>query len=91
MTIWEAIKVLNEIPTKGDEVDAVEIAIAVLGHIARLERRAMDCNPEHFAANKKFVEFMSDTAIGSFGRWQYANGFNMGLTAAGAWKQEVIE
>ena len=41
-----------------------------------------DCNPEHFVGHQKFIEFMDNTEIGSFGNWQFANGFNIGLTAA---------
>ena len=41
-----------------------------------------DCNPEHFVGHEKFIEYMDNVEIGSFGNWQFANGFNMGLTAA---------
>lgn len=41
-----------------------------------------DCNPEHFVWHQKFIEYMDNAEIGSFGNWQFANGFNMGLTAA---------
>jgi len=41
-----------------------------------------DCNPEHFVGHQKFIEYMDNAEIGSFGNWQFANGFNMGLTAA---------
>lgn len=40
-----------------------------------------DCNPDHFVAHEKFIGFMDDTEIGSFGDWQFANGFNLALTA----------
>ena len=46
------------------------------------EKFIKDCNPEHFVAHQKFIEFMDNAEIGSFGNWQFANGFNMGLTAA---------
>lgn len=46
------------------------------------EKFIKDCNPEHFVGHQKFIEFMDDAEIGSFGNWQFANGFNMGLTAA---------
>ena len=46
------------------------------------EKFIKDCNPEHFEGQQKFIEYMDDDEIGSFGRWQFANGFNMGLTAA---------
>ena len=41
-----------------------------------------DCNPEHFVGHSNFIEYMDTVGIRSFGNWQYANGFNMGLTAA---------
>lgn len=46
------------------------------------EKFIKDCNPEHFVGHQKFIEYMDNTEIGSFGNWQFANGFNMGLTAA---------
>ena len=46
------------------------------------ERFVKDCNPEHFDGHQKFIEYMDNAEIGSFGNWQFANGFNMGLTAA---------
>ena len=46
------------------------------------EKFIKDCNPEHFVGHQKFIEYMDNAEIGSFGKWQFANGFNMGLTAA---------
>ena len=49
-----------------------------------IERNAtVDTNPTHFEAHQKFIQFMDDAEISSFGRWQWANGFNMALTAVG--------
>lgn len=45
------------------------------------EKFIKDCNPEHFVGHQKFIEYMDNAEIGSFGKWQFANGFNMGLTA----------
>ena len=42
----------------------------------------MDCNPDHFVSCSKFIEYMHNADIGSFGQWQFANGFNMGVTAS---------
>ena len=50
--------------------------------IKDLEKLIKDCNPEHFVGHQKFIELMDDAEIGSFGNWQFANGFNIGLTAA---------
>ena len=46
------------------------------------EKLIKDCNPDHFVGHQKFIEFMDDAEIGRFGNWQFANGFNLGLTAA---------
>lgn len=49
-----------------------------------IERRAtVDTNPEHFESHQKFVQFMDNAEISSFGRWQWSNGFNTALTAVG--------
>jgi len=45
------------------------------------EKFIKDCNPDHFVGHQKFIEYMDNAEIGSFGKWQFANGFNMGLTA----------
>ena len=47
-----------------------------------IERNAtVDTNPSHFEAHQKFVQFVDDAEISSFGRWQWSNGFNTALTA----------
>ena len=38
-------------------------------------------NPDHFKAHEKFIQFMDDAEISSFGKWQWANGFNTALIA----------
>lgn len=43
----------------------------------------VDTNPMHFEAHQKFIQFMDDAEISSFGRWQWSNGFNTALTAIG--------
>ena len=43
----------------------------------------VDTNPSHFEAHQKFMQFMDDAEISSFGRWQWSNGFNTALTAIG--------
>ena len=49
-----------------------------------IERNAtVDTNPSHFEAHQKFTQFMDDAEVSSFGRWQWANGFNTALTAVG--------
>lgn len=60
---------MNDLINRQDAIDAPEKFIK-------------DCNPEHFLGHQKFIEFMDDVEIGSFGNWQFANGFNLGLTAA---------
>ena len=49
-----------------------------------IERNAtVDTNPSHFEAHQKFTQFLDDAEVSSFGRWQWANGFNTALTAVG--------
>ena len=43
----------------------------------------VDTNPYHFEAHQKFMQFMDDAEVSSFGRWQWANGFNTALTMVG--------
>ena len=38
-------------------------------------------NPEHFKSSEKFIKFMDDADIASFGKWQWANGFNTAVVA----------
>ena len=63
--------------SKSDDLISRQAAIDI-------ERRAtVDTNPKHFKSHQKFVEFMDDAEISSFGRWQWSNGFNTALTAVG--------
>ena len=55
-----------------------------------LEIFIKDCNPEHFVGHPNFIEYMDSVGIQSFGNWQYANGFNMGLTAAEVAIKELL-
>lgn len=50
--------------------------------IKDLKRFTKDCNPDHYVGHPNFIEYMDSVGIQSFGNWQYANGFNIGLTAA---------
>ena len=38
-------------------------------------------NPDHYKSSEKFIKFMDDADIASFGNWQWANGFNTALAA----------
>lgn len=58
-------------------IDPISRQAAIDAHELLLK----DCNPDHFVAHEKFIGFMDDTEIGSFGDWQFANGFNLALTA----------
>ena len=46
-----------------------------------VRRATVDTNPSHFEAHQKFMQFMDDAEISSFGRWEWSNGFNTALTA----------
>ena len=49
--------------------------------IDAVDSETVSTNPEHFKSSEKFIEFMDDTDIASFGKWQWANGFNTALVA----------
>ena len=66
---WTKEMMMNDLISRQAAIYAPEIFIK-------------DCNPEHFVGHEKFIEYMDNVEIGSFGNWQFANGFNMGLTAA---------
>lgn len=36
-------------------------------------------NPEDFQGHEKFISFMNDKDINGFGRWEFANGYNLAL------------
>lgn len=49
--------------------------------IGEVDSETVSTNPEHFKSSEKFIEFMDDADIASFGKWQWANGFNTALVA----------
>ena len=51
--------------------------------IDAVNSETVSTNPEHFKSSEKFIKFMDDADIASFGKWQWANGFNTALTAVG--------
>lgn len=50
--------------------------------IDTVDSETVSTNPEHFKSSGKFIKFMDDADIASFGKWQWANGFNTALVAA---------
>lgn len=46
-----------------------------------VDSETVSTNPEHFKSSEKFIKFMDDADIASFGKWQWANGFNTALVA----------
>ena len=69
VTVQEKVNKMNELVKKQDAIDA-------------LYCEQVSTNPEHFKSNEKFIKFMEDADIASFGNWQWANGFNTALIAA---------
>ena len=78
-------------------VEALEMAISALqaqeakssndtinrqAAIDTVDSETVSTNPEHFKSSEKFIKFMDDADIASFGKWQWANGFNTALVAA---------
>ena len=50
--------------------------------IDAVDSETVSTNPEHFKSIEKFIKFMDDADIASFGKWQWANGFNTAVVAA---------
>ena len=50
--------------------------------IDAVDSETVSANPEHFKSSEKFIKFMDDADIASFGKWQWANGFNTAVVAA---------
>jgi hypothetical protein len=50
--------------------------------IDAVDSETVSTNPEHFKSSEKFIKFMDDADIASFGKWQFANGFNTALVAS---------
>lgn len=46
-----------------------------------VDSETVSTNPENFKSSEKFIKFMDDADIASFGKWQWANGFNTALVA----------
>lgn len=44
-------------------------------------KETVNTNPDGFAHNEMFIRYLDHDAISSFGRWQWANGFNTALVA----------
>lgn len=49
--------------------------------IDAVDSETVSTNPDHFKSSEKFIKLMDDTDIASFGKWQWANGFNTALVA----------
>ena len=49
--------------------------------INEVDSETVSTNPEHFKSSEKFIKFIVDADIASFGKWQWANGFNTALVA----------
>jgi len=49
--------------------------------IDAVDSETVSTNPEHFKSSEKFIKFMDDADIASFGKWEWANGFNIALVA----------
>ena len=50
--------------------------------IDSVDSETVSTNPDHFKSSEKFIKFMDDADIASFGKWQWANGFNTAVVAA---------
>jgi len=64
----------SEFPNNSDTISRTQAIYA-------MESEIVSTNPEHFKSSEKFIKFMDDADIASFGKWQWANGFNTGVVA----------
>ena len=64
----------SEFPNNSDTISRQAAIDAV-------DSETVSTNPEHFESSEKFIKFMDDVDIASFGKWQWANGFNTALVA----------
>ena len=42
--------------------------------IDSVDSETVSTNPDHFKSSEKFIKFMDDADIASFGKWQWAKG-----------------
>lgn len=63
-------------------VPTCEDTISRQAAIDAVDSETVSTNPEHFKSSEKFIKFMDDADIASFGKWQWANGFNTAVVAA---------
>jgi hypothetical protein len=49
--------------------------------IDAVNSETVSTNPEQYKSSEKFIKFMDDSDTSSFGKWQWANGFNTALVA----------
>jgi len=43
------------------------------------DRETLTTNPDNFTANEKFIRYMKNPNISSFGNWMFNNGYNTAL------------
>lgn len=67
----------NELFGNSEQLDYISRQVA----IDEVDSETVSTNPEHFKSSEKFIKFMDDDDIASFGKWQWANGFNTALVA----------
>ncbi len=59
----------------------IDDLISRLAAIDAMDSEIVSTNPEHFKSSEKFIKFMDDADIASFGKWMWANGFNTAVVA----------
>lgn len=66
---------LSEVPVLCEDA----VPRASVEYICR--KNTVSTNPYEHKYHDKFIQFMNDTEISDFGRWQHSNGFNTALIA----------
>lgn len=82
IAVHEAIELLKKPETNCSEIPNNSDTISRTQAIDAMDSEIVSTNPEHFKSSEKFIKFMDDADIASFGKWQWANGFNTGVVAA---------
>lgn len=75
--IGMAVEALANAPNVLNALDTISRQAA----IEAVDSETVGTNPENFKSSEKFIKFMDDADIASFGKWQWANGFNTALVA----------
>lgn len=85
-TLGEAFAVIQSMDT---EEELIPLKVLEMWH----RNETKNTNPDDFQGHEKFIPFMNDKDINGFGRWEFANGYNMALVSLACqideWREEM--